>query len=169
VADQIRTSVAFQIRALRDQRDWTQKDLAEKAGKPTNSISRLEDPDYGKLTLTTLLEMAKAFDVALLVQFVEYDDWLNRMADVSPPALRKRSFNLGRLLALARASLEEPKQHATLEHCVEHVLPPALSGSFPTHSRVSQNANLTVLSLSANQAQQHDVLSGRLYQERFFL
>jgi transcriptional regulator with XRE-family HTH domain len=166
LADQVRTNIAFQIRALRDQRGWTQKDLAEKAGKPANSISRLEDPDYGKLTLTTLLEMARAFDVALLVQFVEHDDWLNRMADVSPSALRKRSFSLGRLLSLARTS-EETSRQAPSQLSTEHVLPIALSGSSPT--RVSQVENLTVLSLSANQARQHDVLSGKLYQERFFL
>ena len=46
--------------------------------------------------------MAEAFDVALLVQFVEWDDWLDRMADVSPAALEKRSFDLARLMALRR-------------------------------------------------------------------
>jgi transcriptional regulator with XRE-family HTH domain len=168
LADQVRTNIAFQIRALRDQRGWTQKDLAEKAGKPANAISRLEDPDYGKLTLTTLLEMAKAFDVALLVQFVEHDDWLNRMADVSQPALRKRSFNLGRLLALARASHQTAQQPPS-QVSAEQVVRQALSGSFPTQSRVSQVESLTALSLTAQPTRQRDVLSGKGYEPKDFL
>jgi len=98
--DQVRTNIAFQIHALRNQRGWTQQQLAERTGKPPSGISRLEDPDYGKVSLTTLLQIAEAFDVALLVQFAEWDDWLQRMADVSPFALQKRSFELARLFAL---------------------------------------------------------------------
>jgi transcriptional regulator with XRE-family HTH domain len=100
--DQVRTNIAFQIHALRNQRGWTQQELAEEADKPASGISRLEDPDYGKVSLTTLLEIAEALDVALLVQFVEWDDWLERMADVSPAGLQKRSFNLSRLIARTR-------------------------------------------------------------------
>lgn len=166
LADQVRTNVAFQIKALRDQRGWTQKELAEKADKPANSISRLEDPDYGKVTLTTLLEMADAFDVGLLVQFVEHDDWLNRMEDVSPPALRKRSFNLARLLALARASKQEIKQPAQ-QASLQHLVPIALGGSFNNMTRVSQ-AEHQALALTARQ-RQRDVLSGKPDEQRFFL
>jgi transcriptional regulator with XRE-family HTH domain len=148
LSDQVRTNIAFQIRALRDQRGWTQSKLAEKAGKPANSISRLEDPDYGKLTLTTLLEIAEAFDVALLVQFTEHDDWLNRMNDVSPAALQKRSFSLSRLLALARASRvdAQPRQQPALHRDT----PGALSGSFPFHGTMRREP-----------VRQPDPLSGR--------
>ena len=165
LADQVRTNVSFQIKALRDQRGWTQKELAEKADKPANSISRLEDPDYGKVTLTTLLEMADAFDVALLVQFVEHDDWLNRMADVSPTGLRKRSFNLARLLALARAFKEEAKQPIQ-QPSRHHLVPFGLGGSFAKSTRVNQ-AEQQALLLTAKPAQQQDVLSGKLYEGRF--
>ena len=93
--DHVRTNIAFQIRTLREQpsRDWSQAELAARAGKKQSVISRLEDPDYGKLSLQSLLDIAVAFDVPLLVQFVEWDDWLVRMGDVSPPALQKRSFD----------------------------------------------------------------------------
>jgi DNA-binding XRE family transcriptional regulator len=167
LADQVRTNISFQLTALRDQRGWTQKELAEKADKPANSISRLEDPDYGKATLTTLLAMADAFDVALLVQFVEHDDWLNRMADVSPGALRKRSFNLSRLLALAQASKGVTKQPAQ-QPSRHHLVPFGLGGSFARSGRVNQSEQQALL-LAAKPAQQQDVLSGNLYKERFFL
>jgi transcriptional regulator with XRE-family HTH domain len=100
--DQVRSYVAFQIRALREQRNWLQGDLAKAADKTQSVISRIEDPDYGKLSLQTCLEIAIAFDLPLLVQFVEWDDWLTRMSNVSPSALRKRGFDANRLLEMRR-------------------------------------------------------------------
>jgi transcriptional regulator with XRE-family HTH domain len=100
--DQVRLYIAFQIRALREQRRWNQGDLAKAANKTQSVISRLEDPDYGKLSLQSCLEIAAAYDVPLLVQFVEWDDWLARMSNVSPSALRKRSFDANRLLEINR-------------------------------------------------------------------
>jgi transcriptional regulator with XRE-family HTH domain len=95
--DQVRSWVAFQIRALREQRHWNQSDLAKASGKTQSVISRLEDPDYGKLSLQTCLEIAVAYDLPLLIQFAEWDDWLARMSNMSPSAFRKRSFNAERL------------------------------------------------------------------------
>jgi transcriptional regulator with XRE-family HTH domain len=100
--DRVRSYIAFQIRTLREQRRWNQADLAKAAGKTQSVISRLEDPDYGKLSLQSCLEIAVAFDIPLLVQFVEWDDWLTRMSNLSPSALRKRSFDADRLLEIHR-------------------------------------------------------------------
>jgi transcriptional regulator with XRE-family HTH domain len=100
--DQVRSRIAFQIRALREQRQLNQGDLAKLSGKTQSVISRLEDPDYGKLSLQSCLEIAVAFDLPLLVQFVEWDDWLARMSNTSPSALRKRGFDANRLLEIRR-------------------------------------------------------------------
>jgi transcriptional regulator with XRE-family HTH domain len=100
--DQVRSYIAFQIRALREQRRWTQGDLAQASGKTQSVISRLEDPDYGKLSLQSCLEIAVTYDIPLLVQFVEWDDWLTRMSNLSPSGLRKRSFDANRLLEIRR-------------------------------------------------------------------
>jgi transcriptional regulator with XRE-family HTH domain len=105
MSDQVRTRIALQIRALRDQaeRRWSQVELGRRAGKPQNVISRIENPDYGQLTLQTLFDMAAAFDLPLYIDFPEWEDWLARMKDTGTEALQRRSFELDRLANLARA------------------------------------------------------------------
>jgi hypothetical protein len=64
-----------------------------------NNISRLEDPDYGKHTISSLKRLADALDVALVVRFVpfsQYIDWLSGTPHVDmglrPEALAVPSF-----------------------------------------------------------------------------
>ena len=110
----IRNGIAFQIRALRKKNDWSQGKLGEKSGKAQNVISRLEDPEYGKFTIQTLLSLASAFDVALAVRFVSYADFIGHLQNVSDEALGVPSFEeevndrLQRTSA-AIAKLSEPK------------------------------------------------------------
>jgi len=92
VYEHVRNSVPFQIRALREERGWTQGGLGEVAGKPRNVITRLEDPNYGRLTLKTLFEIASAFDVGLLVKFVPFSRLVREYEDVSPSALSAKSI-----------------------------------------------------------------------------
>ena len=85
--EHVQTGISYQSRTLRAQRGWAQKKLADVMGKPQSVVSRLENPDYGKLSVSTLLEFAAAFDVALLIQFVSFPEFLRRTRDVSPKHL----------------------------------------------------------------------------------
>src|ERR1700744_3589 len=77
VSSNLAKTVAYQIRATRKERDWTKAKLAEKAGMTANNFSRLEDPDYGKHTITSLQRLASALDVALVVRFIPFSQYIN--------------------------------------------------------------------------------------------
>lgn len=78
VEAELATRLAVQIRRLREDRGWTQKKLAELAGTKQSAISKLEDPGYGRYSLSLLLELARVFDVAIDVAFVPFSTALAR-------------------------------------------------------------------------------------------
>lgn len=87
VQSHVDKAIAYQIRVLRDHGQLSQAALAEKVGMNQNAISRLESPDYGKHTLTTLKRLAAAFDVGLIVRFAPYSelvDWASGTSYVNP-------------------------------------------------------------------------------------
>jgi transcriptional regulator with XRE-family HTH domain len=92
VDSRMRTLIALQARTLREDRGWSQTELAERMDKQQSAVSRLEDPERGRPSLTTLLEVAAAFDVALLVRFVDHKEFLSQISDLSPDSLRVESY-----------------------------------------------------------------------------
>ena len=59
VQAEVVTALAHQVRALRIQRGWTQRELARRLGTTQAAVSRLEDPSYGKASVQTLLQLAR--------------------------------------------------------------------------------------------------------------
>lgn len=86
--------LAHQIAAMRQQRGWSQQDLAEKLSlKSQSAVARMEDPGYGKLSIATLLKLASVFDVALSIRFQPYSRFVRERQDVSAAALEVKPFD----------------------------------------------------------------------------
>ena len=82
-------TIAFQLKQLRKALNWEQRDVAKELGNPKLQpmISRYENPDYGKYSITTLLELAAVFDVALVVRFAPFSELVEWDLSSSPKTL----------------------------------------------------------------------------------
>jgi len=95
VTAHVRNGIPFQIRAMRNARGWDQKDLANKLGniKLQPVVSRYENPDYGRFSVSTLLDLAAAFDVALVVRFAPFREVVAWESSISEKTLNVPSFD----------------------------------------------------------------------------
>lgn len=78
VAARIATDLSHQIYALREQRGWTQGELADRCGHNNGQgwVSRLEG-HCEAVTVKSLKQLASAFDVALSIKFVPFSQLAN--------------------------------------------------------------------------------------------
>lgn len=88
-------SIAFQLKAMRLAQCMEQRDVAALLGNPKLQpmISRYENPDYGKYSVNTLLELADAFDVALIVHFAPFSELVDWDENPSSDRLCPPSFD----------------------------------------------------------------------------
>jgi transcriptional regulator with XRE-family HTH domain len=80
----VKRMVPLQIRVLRKQRGWSQAQLAQESKLTQGVISRAEDPDYGNLTINTLVRIGAGFDCAFVGRFVPFSElakWYVGMTD----------------------------------------------------------------------------------------
>jgi transcriptional regulator with XRE-family HTH domain len=126
VSAHIHTGLAFQIRALRDQRNWSQQELGEKMGrKPAQAqpgVSALERPGH-PFSLATLKKLASAFDVALVVRFEPFSALAAQVVQMRPGSLEVPSFEAELREASAETHAEEGAelevtQTAASEHTI---------------------------------------------------
>jgi transcriptional regulator with XRE-family HTH domain len=90
--DFLNTKIATQIRVLREQRGWTQADLAEKIGTKQAGVSRLENVNYSGWKIETLKRIARAFDVAFNAGFEAFGKLLDEAEEFGRQSLEKPSF-----------------------------------------------------------------------------
>lgn len=122
VETQIEALIPFQIRAMRSQRGWTQKQLAERAEMKQGRISVLESPNYeGAVNVKTLVKLAAALDVGLIVRFAPFSevaDWSSRLSKENHevPSYEEE------LAALEKQSTEVSEGHSLVQQTPSRVL-----------------------------------------------
>lgn len=84
---------AFQIRYLREKNGLTQAELARLLGTSQNAVWRLESPNYGRASISTLKRLASIFDVALIVRFVRYSELASQVLNQDSDFVTVDSFD----------------------------------------------------------------------------
>ena len=94
----VKRLIPLQIRVLRKEREWSQADLAKESKLTQGSISRAEDPDYGNLSINTLVRIAAGFDCAFVGRFVPFSElakWYAKLETESALAVSSFSEDRG--------------------------------------------------------------------------
>jgi transcriptional regulator with XRE-family HTH domain len=145
VEEEINVGIAFQIRSLRNRQNLTQGDLAKRMGVTQPLVSSWEDPNYGKYTLGTLRELAKAFDVGLLVRFVPFGlltDWAANLKpeDVAPPKFSEEQSSRTWLTVLEKLVVHANQPTLDEETPPSEKTPPSVDANMAQAGRVLEYA-----------------------------
>lgn len=93
MAHHLRAFLADQIRGLRG--EMSQAAFGRLIGKPQSVVSRLENEEYGKVTLQTLIDIATRLDIAFVGRFVSFPAFLDATMDFSEAAVAPRPCERG--------------------------------------------------------------------------
>lgn len=130
VSSTVAARLAVRIYNLRKKSDLSQLQLAEKTGMKQARISVLEQGDYQNFTFSTLKKIAAAFQVAVIVDFVSFPDFM-RWADnlkaesVTPETLEESLSAIGGptgkgiVPPVQRSELTEDQREIPIEELTE--------------------------------------------------
>src|SRR5947209_162265 len=90
--EHLNTTIALQIKALREQRGMKQADLAAQIGTKQPGIARLENINYSRWNTETLKRVARALGVRLKITFETFGTLLEEDATFSREALQRPKF-----------------------------------------------------------------------------
>lgn len=136
VASQLKRGIPFQIRTLMKQRGLSQEELASRANLSQGVVSRAANPNYGNLTLNTIIRIAAGFDVAFIGRFVPFSELGRWFTDLSEESVRAEGFEeedaaFAKLAADASLAAGHSISFADLVHRINLAgAMPALRGKF---------------------------------------
>ena len=113
MAHHLRAFIADQIRGLRG--DMSQKEFGQLIGKPQSVVSRLENEEYGRVSLQTLIEIAIKMNVALVGRFVDFPTFLRITGDFSEDAVRPQPYKREAVDALIADELPRQQPQGALQ------------------------------------------------------
>ena len=135
----VKRGIPFQMRALLKKKGWSQQQLAAHSGLTQGAVSRALNPNYGNLSLNTIIRIAAGFDVAFLGVFVPFSELVRKHERLS----EEESANL--------ASFNE--EDAFLEESVPDVVTLATSahGTTTVHAPSSGDVRTVPLRMASAQ------------------
>lgn len=89
----LNTYVASQIRTIREQRGFTQEELAALIGTKQTGVSRIESVNYSGWSVTTLKKIAFALGCRLQISLETFGSLLEGNASFSREALQRQDFS----------------------------------------------------------------------------
>ena len=92
IAAQIEVDLPLQLKALRKQRGWSQPEMERLTGMKQSRFPLMERPGGARYTLDTLRRLAQALDVALIVRFAPFSEFLAWSKDFNPETFAVPSF-----------------------------------------------------------------------------
>lgn len=92
VAAQLKRGIPFQIRTMLNKAGISQEELAERSGLTQGVVSRAANPNYGNLTLNTIIRIAAGFDVAFMGRFVPFSELGDWFSDLTEEGVLVASF-----------------------------------------------------------------------------
>jgi transcriptional regulator with XRE-family HTH domain len=98
--------VSAQIKALREDRELSQEELAGLIGTKQSGISRLERPDYSTWKVETLRKLARAFGVRLRISFEEFGTIVDDLSSFDPEKLSPKRFEDDRAFKTKRRRVQ---------------------------------------------------------------
>ena len=116
----VRTFLGAQMRALRGKQSQTA--FGRVIDKPQPVISRLESESYGKLTISTLIEIAERLRLGLIIRFVDFPTFMKITQADSERALKPESYvheHFEKFVAREKAALDDGDDAEISESFIE--------------------------------------------------
>jgi transcriptional regulator with XRE-family HTH domain len=128
VESYLKRSIPYQITALRKKAGLSQEQLAEASGLTQGVVSRAENPNYGNLTLNTVLRIAGGLNVAFVGEFVSFRELEERVDHLAERTASMSNFKdeeaedrsrSNRSIAVVASSYGSGKTAAALNELLE--------------------------------------------------
>jgi len=123
----LNSSLATQLKVLREERQWTQEQLATEAKMNQSRVSEMEDVNFNSWTIRTLRKFTRAFDLRLKISFEEFGTLLDDFPKLNRGALSRHSFKDDPAFKEPAAKEAEPEE-ALVEAVEKAVVLPPVTG-----------------------------------------
>jgi transcriptional regulator with XRE-family HTH domain len=108
VSAQAKRSFPYQLRAIMKKRGMSQETLAKQADISQGVISRAANPNYGNLTINTIVKIVGGLDMAYIGLIVPFSELAKWVANLSEEGVQVSTFDEENILAPVKTRGDVP-------------------------------------------------------------